>query len=147
MFLRTPAHFVARAVVLLMRFFAARVSYGDNFGWTFTRGMAGCTACVAHSVWTRAYFLAMPRLRAQRTVIWARCAACFVRFRSTVSANHRACDAMMIRFRFLLLFFTQRPCLDLRCQAPYLLTQRPCSDLRCQARTYVLTYSAAMLDR
>ena len=27
---------------------------------------------------------------------------------------------------------------------PYLLTQRPCLDLRCQALTYVLTYVAAM---
>ena len=68
--------------------------------------------------------------------------------------------SMMIRFRFLLLFFTQRPCLDLRCQAPlltyaaallgpplpgpHLLTQRPCLDLRCQALTHVLTYVAAM---
>jgi len=147
MFLATFAHFVARAIVLLMRFVATRVAYADIFRWTFARGMASCTACAAHSVRTRASLLAMPRLRAHRTIISARCAAGFVRFRSTVSANHRACDAMMIRFRFLLLFFTQRPCLDLRCQAPYLLTQRPCSDLRCQARTYVLTYSAAMLDR
>ncbi len=27
---------------------------------------------------------------------------------------------------------------------PYLLTQRPCLDLRCQAPAYVLTYVAAM---
>ena len=71
MFLATFAHFVARAVVLLMRFVAARVAYADNFGRTFARGMAGCTACAAHSVWTRAYFLAMPGLRAQRTVMRA----------------------------------------------------------------------------
>ena len=34
--------------------------------------------------------LAMPRLRAHRTIIWARCAAGTVRLRSTVTANHRA---------------------------------------------------------
>ena len=38
---------------------------------TFARGMAGFTACVAHSVRTRAYFLAMPRLRAECTVFLA----------------------------------------------------------------------------
>ena len=39
---------------------------------TFARGMAGFTACVAHSVRTRASLLAMPRLRAHRTVTLAR---------------------------------------------------------------------------
>ena len=106
MFLATFAHFVARAVVLPMRFVAARVAYADNFGRTFARGMASCTACAAHSVRTRASLLAMPRLRAHRTIIWARCAAGTVRLRSTVSANHRAYDAMMIRFRFLCFYFT-----------------------------------------
>ena len=145
MFLATFAHFVARAVVLLMRFFATRVAYADNFGRTFARGMAGCTTCAAHSVRTRAKFLAMPWLRAKRTVIRAGFLVGSMRFRSTVSTNHRVCDPMMIRFRFLLLFFTlQRPCLDLRCQAPYLLTQRPCSDLRCQA-LYLLTTCDAHL--
>ncbi len=89
-----------------MRFVAARVAYADNFGRTFARGMASCTACAAHSVRTRASLLAMPRLRAHRTIIWARCAAGTVRLRSTVSANHRAYDAMMIRFRFLCFYFT-----------------------------------------
>ncbi len=90
------AHFVARAIVLVMRFFVTRVAYADNFGRTFARGMASCTACAAHSVRTRASVLAMPRLRAHCTIIWARCAGGSVRFRSTVSANHvyRACDAM-----------------------------------------------------
>ena len=72
MFLATFAHFVDSSVVLHLRFFGARVAYADSFGWTFARGMAGFTACVAHSVRTRTYFLAMPRLRAQRTVIFAR---------------------------------------------------------------------------
>ncbi len=86
----------------------------------------------------RASFLVMPGLRAQRTVMRADALVGVMRFRSTVNANHRGVQrvyAMMIRFRFLC-FFLQRPCLDLRCQAPYLLTQRPCSELRCQARTY-----------
>ena len=105
MFLATFAHFVARAIVLLMRFFAARVSYADNFGWTFTRGMAGCTACAAHSVRTRAYFLAMPWLRAKSTVIRAGILIGSMRFRSTVSTNHRVCDPMMIRFRSLTVLY------------------------------------------
>jgi hypothetical protein len=71
MFQATFAHFVARVIVLLMRFFATRVAYADSFAWAFARGMASCTACAAHSVRTRASFLAMPGLRAQRTVIRA----------------------------------------------------------------------------
>ena len=102
MFLATFAHFVARAIVLLMRFFATRVAYADNFGRTFARGMASCTACAAHSVRTRASLLAMPRLRAKRTVIRAVFLVGSMRFRSTISTNHRVCDPMMIRFRFLL---------------------------------------------
>ena len=100
MFLATFAHFVARAVVLLMRFVAARVAYADNFGRTFARGMASCTACAAHSVRTRASLLAMPWLRAKRTVIRAGVLVGSMRFRSTVSTNHRVCDPMMIRFSF-----------------------------------------------
>ncbi len=63
--------------------------------------MAGFTACIAYSVRTRTIFLAMPRLRAQRTVVLARWAVCMVRFRSAVNANHRVRVPIMIRFRFL----------------------------------------------
>ncbi len=60
--------FASRALVL-RACEAARVSMvraaACFASWiTFTRGMAGFTACVAHSVRTRASFLAMPRLRA-----------------------------------------------------------------------------------
>jgi hypothetical protein len=99
MFSATFAHFVAGSIVLHLRFFSARIHY--SFRWTFARRMASYSACSAHSIWARAYFLAMPRLRAQRTVILARCATGSVRFRSAVGANHRVCDPMMIRFRFL----------------------------------------------
>ncbi len=51
-------------LVLLMRYVTARAAYADSFGWTFVR-----TARAAPSVRTRAYFLAMPRLRAQR-ICW-----------------------------------------------------------------------------
>ena len=53
---------------------------------------------------------------------------------------------MMIRFRFLLIrFLYAAALLGPPLPGPYLLTQRPCLDLRCQALTYVLTYVAAML--
>jgi hypothetical protein len=105
---------------------------------TLTHRMACCVACSAHSVWVRTY-------RAQRTVILARCVTCSVRFRSTVGANHRVCDPMMIRFRSLLIrFLYAAALLGPPLPGPYLLTQRPCLDLRCQALTYVLTYVAAM---
>ena len=124
--------------MLHLRFFGARVAYADSFGWTFARRMASCSACVAHSVRTRTYLLAMPRLRAQRTVTRAIFVVGSMRVRSTVSANHRAYDAIMIRFRFSS-FFTAA-LLGPPLHAPYyLLTQRPCSDLRCQALTYLHT--------
>ena len=104
MFSATFAHFVARSIVLHLRFFGARVDY--SFRWTFARRMASYSACSAHSIWARAYFLAMPRLRAQRTVTRAIFVVGSMRVRSTVSANHRAYDAIMIRFRFLLLLST-----------------------------------------
>jgi hypothetical protein len=62
MFLATFAHFVARSIVLHLRFFGARVDY--SFRWTFARRMTSCAACSAHSVWAQTYSLAMPRLRA-----------------------------------------------------------------------------------
>ena len=52
---------------------------------------------------------------------------------------------MMIRFRFLLDSLYAAALLGPPLPGPYLLTQRPCLDLRCQALTYVLTYVAAML--
>ena len=48
----------------------------------------------------RASFLAMPGLRAQRTVMRALFLVSSMRLRSTVSTNHRVCDPMMIRFSF-----------------------------------------------
>ena len=72
MFSATFAHFVARSIVLHLRFFGERMAYADNFGWTFTRRMPSCSAFVALSVRTCASFLAMPRLRAERTVFLAR---------------------------------------------------------------------------
>ena len=69
---------------------------------TFARGMAGFTACVAHSVRTRGALLAMPRLRTKRTITRAIPVVGSMRIRSTVGANHRVCDPMIIRFRFLL---------------------------------------------
>ena len=47
MFLATFAHFVARAVVLHMRFVSERLAYAASFGWTFARRMASCSACCA----------------------------------------------------------------------------------------------------
>ena len=148
MFLATFARFVAGAVILLMRFVATRVAYAHTFACTFARGMASCTACVANSVRTRASLLAMPRLRAQRTIAVAPRVACSVRFRSTVGTNHRVCDPIVIRFRSLLIrFLYAAALLGPPLPGPYLLTQRPCLDLRCQALTYVLTYVAATVAR
>ena len=72
MFLPTFAHFVARSIVLHLRFFGERMAYADSFGWAFARRMSSCSACVALSVRTCASFLAMPRFRAKRTVFLAR---------------------------------------------------------------------------
>ena len=53
--------------------------------------------------------------------------------------------SMMIRFRSLLIRFLYAAAfLGPPLPGPYLLTQRPCLDLRCQALTHVLTYVAAM---
>ena len=96
----------------------------------------------------RASFLAMPGLRAQRTIMRALFLVGSMRLRSTVSTNHRVCD-QMIRFKFLLLFFTQRPCLDLRCQAP-LLTYAAAllgPPLPGPLLTYYLRCSPAMMNR
>ena len=49
---------------------------------------------------------------------------------------------MMIRFRFLLFFFTQRSCSDLRCQA---LTYLRSGLARTSAARPSLTYAAALL--
>ena len=58
--------------LLHLRFFGERMAYADSFGWAFARRMSSCSACVALSVRTCASFLAMPRLRAERTVFLAR---------------------------------------------------------------------------
>ena len=140
MFLATFAHFVARLIVLHLRFFGAQVAY--SFRWTFARRMASYSACSAHSIWARAYFLAMPRLRAQRTVTRAIFVVGSMRVRSTVGANHRVGDPMIIRFRFLLDSLYAAALLGPPLPGPYLLTQRPCLDLRCQALTYLRSCDA-----
>ena len=105
---------------------------------TLTHRMACCVAYSAHSVWARTY-------RAQRTVTRAIFVVGSMRVRSTVGANHRVGDPMIIRFRFLLDSLYAAALLGPPLPGPYLLTQRPCLDLRCQTLTYVLTYVAAML--
>ena len=63
-----------------------------------------------------------------------------------MSADHGVGDPMMIRFKSLLIrFLYAAALLGPPLPGPYLLTQRPCLDLRCQALTYLLTYEAAML--
>ena len=108
----------------------------------------------SHSVRTRTTCLFSGDARIASTA-YSNAGALFLvgsmRFRSTVSTNHRVCDPMMIRFRFLLkLFFTlQRPCLDLRCQAP-LLTYAAAllgPPLPGPLLTYYLRCSPAMMNR
>ncbi len=99
----------------------------------------------------RASFLAMPGLRAQRTVMRALFLVGSMRFRSTVSTNHRVySDPMMIRFRSLT-FLCSGIAWTSAARPRYLLTQRPCSDLRCQAlylpTTLYLRCSPAMMNR
>ena len=68
----------------------------------------------------------------------------FVRCESDphVSANHLVYDAITSRLSCLLVFFFYAAALlGPPLPGPYLLTQRPCLDLRCQALTYVLTSS------
>jgi hypothetical protein len=56
------------AALLHMRFVSTRAAYAESSVWALAHRMASCTACAAHAVWARASLLAMPRLRAQRTV-------------------------------------------------------------------------------
>jgi hypothetical protein len=117
--LATFAHFVARAVFVADAFGRRTRRVCRQF-WTDIRarkGRAHRMCCTLGMDTCRSSGNAQIQVVRIITGNFARCVACSVRFRSAVSANHRACDPMMIRFRFLLGFFSSKACLDLCCQA------------------------------
>jgi hypothetical protein len=102
------------AALLHMCFASTRVAYADSSVWAFAGRTATCTACAAHAVWARASLLAMPRLRAQRTVCSARrvCPFGAIRIRSErkPSVVWSGDDSTPISLRV----FAQRSCSDFR---------------------------------
>ena len=111
MFLATFARFVARAAGLHMRFVSARVAYADSFGYTHaqnglmrrmfcTLGMGTNLSRKTNSNFgTLSYLFGANQIHSWRKP-------------SRVRSDD---DSILISLRF----FTQRPCLDLRCQARY----------------------------
>jgi hypothetical protein len=137
MFLATFARFVARAAGLHMRFVSARVAYADSFGHTHaqngllrrmfcTLGMGTNLSRTTNSNFgTLSYLFGANQIHSWRK-------PSRVRFDN---------DSIQISLNSILY---AAALLGPPLPGPYLLTQRPCLDLRCQALTYVLTYVAAM---
>ena len=133
MFLATFARFVARAAVLHMRFVSARVAYADSFGHTHaqngllrrmfcTLGMGTNLSRTTNSNFgTLSYLFGANQLHSSR----GQTIACMMRY-----------DLIRISLISLYAAALLGPPLP----GPYLLTQRPCLDLRCQALTYLFTY-------
>jgi hypothetical protein len=140
MFLATFARFVARAAVLHMRFVSARVAYADSFRYTHaqngllrrmfcTLGMGTNLSRTTNSNFgTLSYLFGAIQLHSWRKPS---------RVRSDDDSIQISLNSISLRSG-LAWTSAARPLLT------YLLTQRPCLDLRCQALTYVLTYVAAM---
>jgi hypothetical protein len=134
MFLATFARFVARAAGLHMRFVSARVAYADSFGHTHaqngllrrmfcTLGMGTNLSRTTNSNFgTLSYLFGANQIHSWRK-------PSRVRFDN---------DSIQISLNSILY---AAALLGPPLPGPYLLTQRPCLDLRCQALTYVLTSS------
>jgi hypothetical protein len=134
MFLATFARFVARAAGLHMRFVSARVAYADSFGHTHaqngllrrmfcTLGMGTNLSRTTNSNFgTLSYLFGANQIHS-----WLKPSR--VRFDN---------DSIQISLNSILY---AAALLGPPLPGPYLLTQRPCLDLRCQALTYVLTSS------
>jgi hypothetical protein len=111
MFVATFAHFVA--FLLHMCFASTRAAYADSFVWALARRMASFAACAAHAVWARASLLAMPRLCAQRTFLFARRVFLLGAIRIDSERNPSVVWSGDDSTPSSLRFFAQRSCSDL----------------------------------